>query len=207
MDDIMNEEELIYDSPYPAYGPEAQAQAAFRREQRDLAGRRAIAGAYRNPGGGRKTKSFAMRRPAGWNAERMAANFRNPAWRAVHLQGKRITLNQFLASKAVASNMRYSTSKGKIKYHISATAKGLLRTRALRERYWPYLAAAIPRGAKSITDIDAINALTAAQDAKSEKASSRMKAIQRARGNYGGGQNTVKRERHWAKSEVKQERF
>ncbi len=131
-----------------------------------------------NPSKARKTQRFAGPRTKSgrWGSgrlserqEEMRAKFRNKAWREENLYGRRESLADFLGNKAKASSMRYSTPKGVIKYHVGSAAKGLLRSKASRKKYWRYFDAVIPTGARSITNLDAAKVLRLVEMAKRAK--------------------------------------
>ncbi len=146
-------------------------------------GQRAIRGAYMQPGGFRKAKSsYNMRRPKGMYSERQLAQralFSNEKWREDHLYGKRVSVAQFLSTKPKARNMQYTTSKGVTKYRVSAAARGLLRSKASRKKFWPSLEEVIPEGARSITDLDAAKAMANYERAKKAKTGSRSFSVKR----------------------------
>lgn len=112
----------------------------------------------------------------------MTANFRDPIWRRAHLQGKRISLSDWLAGQRNAD--RFASGPGK--YRISKVAKGLLRSKRMREIYWPILLAVTPSASDRITNKDATNALVTYERRKATAAGARL-AKYRKRGISGAG--------------------
>lgn len=110
---------------------------------------------------GPRRKSFAMRRPRGMLSQSQVEarkRFKDPKWREDNLYGRRESLRDFLIRKPGARNMMYDTRNGP-KFRVSGVAKGLLRSKRMRRKWWGWLEQVIPVGAKSITDLDAAKAM------------------------------------------------
>ena len=155
---------------------------ASRLEQQREYARQVRLGYAIGPSKARKDRSpFNLRRPKGMYSEKqleIRENFRDPKWREENLYGKRESLVTFLGHKGITKSMRYDTKRG-ARYRISSAAKGLLRSKRSRRKWWPWLEGVVPAGARSITDLDAAKAMAAYEHSRKAKSVRKSFSVKR----------------------------